>query len=208
MGLRGQHRGHDRSRSRGRCAAGGAAPPLTTVAGPSVVGAEGLAAYMTAYVPDLATIPGHAERLLFIATVFGIRGEVMLAQEVHETGWYTFPGCGRDAFGGCAEFNNYAGLKTPDGSAIARFDSPFLGVLGHAAHLAWYVFPKHVNAFCGPAYDPRHLGTGHRDSVVNVADLGGPGRWAPSIEYGNRVQARLDHLMAFEARRVAYLSRA
>lgn len=148
---------------------------------------------------------GHAERIAFIASVFGIRAEVMLAQQLHETGWYEFPGCGSTVFSGCADFNNYAGIKNTETTAIARFDSPLLGCIGQAAHLAWYAVPNHVNALCGQPWDPRHFGAAHRAIAPNVIDLGGFGRWAPSPTYGDKVLAKMTAIVAFDALRSALL---
>jgi hypothetical protein len=163
------------------------------------VSAEGLAGYIAAFAP-LAP-PGHAERIAFVAATFGIRAEVILAQQLHETGLYAYGGCGTSVFSGCPEFNNYAGIKNTETTAIAKFESPFLGCIAQAAHLAWYAVPKHVNALCGQPWDPRHFGAEHRATSPEIATLGGSGRWAPSPEYGEKVLAKMEAILTFDGRR-------
>ena len=68
-----------------------------------------------------------------------------------------------------------------------RFASEELGIIAHYAHLAWYVYPNHVNGYCSSTYDPRHIGA-HRfngDSSINCLN----GRWAPAGDYANKIIA-------------------
>lgn len=184
-------------------AIGGASVAITIV-GPSQISVEGIAAYLA----EFSGAPrGHASRLALVADIFGIRAEVLLAQQIHETHYYDFPLCGQTPFNGCPEFNNYCGIKTSDSTAIAKFGTPLLGCIAQAVHLLWYAVPDHVNAFCSQAFDPRHFGTMHKNNCMTVADLSG--KWAPSVTdpakgtigYGDRVEMKIADILAFDQRR-------
>lgn len=168
------------------------------IAWPSLVDEGGLAAYLAAHEP--AAPNGHAFRLSWVARLFLIRAEVLLAQEIHETGHFLFPGCGTSTFSGCPQFFNYCGLKNRDGSAIAAFASPDLGVIAQAAHLADYAYTGHMTPLCSSAFDPRHRDP-HRANVLTVEDLGGPGRWAPSLSYGLAVARNVEAIIEFDTAR-------
>lgn len=192
----------------------------TTIIGPSQISEEGIAAWLACRAPRAPQ--GHASVIYAVANLFGVRAEVILAQQAHETGYYTFPLCGSTPFNGCAEFFNYAGIKTTDSSAIAKFESPFMGTVGQAAHLCWYATEQHVNALCSSVFDPRHFVTGsagaplvHRNVCKTVSELGGPGRWAPAITdpnatpptvgYGDRIEMKIADILAFDASRLSML---
>ncbi|MHB0866131.1 MAG: glucosaminidase domain-containing protein [Thermoleophilia bacterium] len=110
---------------------------------------------------------------------FGIRADVAFAQMLHETNYLRYGG---DV---SPSQNNFAGIgATGGGNPGNSFASAEAGVIAHYAHLAWYVFPDHVNSYCNSTFDPRHFGTGHQNTVHIIRDLGG--RWAvPGTGYGD-----------------------
>lgn len=112
---------------------------------------------------------------------FGIRADLAFAQMLHETNFLRYGG---DV---AAWQNNFAGIgATGGGNPGNSFLTPELGVIGHYAHLAWYVYPDHQNGWCSTTYDPRHFGPGHRYEVHTLRDLGG--RWAyPGTGYGDAI---------------------
>lgn len=108
---------------------------------------------------------------------FGIRADVAFAQMLHETNFLRYGGDVRP------EQNNLAGIGVYGGSRGNSFPSPEAGVIAHLAHLAWYVYPDHINGFCNSDWDPRHFGNTHQNTVRSIRDLGG--RWAvPGNGYG------------------------
>lgn len=86
----------------------------------------------------------------------GIRADVALAQALHETGRFTFPGLARP------EWNNPAGLGVtggigPDGQNVGnRFASRRDGVIAHLQHLLMYFAPAHTAYCTPPTVDQRH----------------------------------------------------
>jgi hypothetical protein len=121
---------------------------------------------------------------------FGIRADMAWAQMVHETGFGEYGGDVKP------EQNNMAGIGATGGGVPGNsFASAELGVIAHYAHLAWYVYPDHLDdPYCVSSTDPtkpgdpRHFVSGgrvHRGNVRTVLDLSG--KWAPGAEYGARV---------------------
>jgi hypothetical protein len=120
---------------------------------------------------------------------FGIRADMAWAQMIHETGFGRYGG---DVL---PEQNNMAGIGATGGVPGNSFDTAQHGVVAHIAHLAWYVYPSHLDhpwcrmsTWSGEFGDPRHFvidGQVHRGNVRTVLDLGG--KWAPSLTYGNLV---------------------
>lgn len=127
---------------------------------------------------------------------FGVRSDVLVAQAAHETGRWAYGGSDAQ-FSADPSYNNFAGIKTTDGTATARFRTPTLGVMAHAAHMAWYAYTSHVIPACSTNYDPRHFDWGHRGEVKTVRDLGA--RWAPSPDYGRGVARHLAEVRALVA---------
>lgn len=95
--------------------------------------------------------------------IFGLRADLLWAQMRLETGELTFTGQVP------AQANNFSGLRKRDGSGFYYFATPQDGVYAHAAHLAWHVFPEHVNAMCSTAYDPKH--GEHPNDMKTVGDM-------------------------------------
>jgi len=88
--------------------------------------------------------------------LFKIRADLAWAQMEHETGFLSYKGIAKP------EWNNFAGIGvTGAPGAGNRFKTEELGVIAHYAHLAWYVYPQHVNQYCSKKYDPRHFGIKH-----------------------------------------------
>ena len=110
---------------------------------------------------------------------FNIRADIAWAQMSHETGLLGFTGIAKP------EWNNFAGVGITGPGAMVTFASEELGVIAHYAHLAWYLYPNDINAYCNRNYDPRHIGA-HRfngDSSLNTLN----GRWAPAADYVNKI---------------------
>ena len=111
---------------------------------------------------------------------FNIRADIAWAMMCHETGFLEFGGIARP------EWNNFCGLGVvgPDGVGC-RFDSEELGVIAHYAHLAWYVYPSHVNEYCSKTYDPRHSDSHYYNGNSTIGTLNG--RWAPGSTYTYKI---------------------
>ncbi len=132
---------------------------------------------------------------VYYAREFGVRADMAWAQMVHETGYGEYGG---DVL---PEQNNFAGIGATGGIPGNAFQTAELGVIAHLAHLAWYVFPDHMEAegcrkvpgdvvITEPG-DPRHFedmvtGLPHKGNVRTVWELGG--KWAPSLDYGGMVR--------------------
>lgn len=115
----------------------------------------------------------------------GIVPEGLVFQSAHETGWWRFGGVVP------ASFNNPGGLKVRSGGADddphahIQFQSIADGALAMAQHLAHYAGVE-VPLEGDPLLTQRTVWV-PRGSARTFADLGG--RWAPSLEYGQRVEA-------------------
>ena len=118
---------------------------------------------------------------------FGIRADMAWAQMVHETGFGRYGGDVKP------EQNNFAGIgATGSGVAGNSFATAELGVIAQYAHLAWYIYPQHLDdPYCCMSTDPtvpgdpRHFSDGgslHRGNVRTVLDLSQ--KWAVGSEYG------------------------
>lgn len=130
---------------------------------------------------------------------FGIRADMAWAQMVHETGFGEYGGDVKP------EQNNMAGIgATGGGEPGNSFATAELGVIAHYVHLAWYVYPDHLDdPYCRSSLDPtvpgdpRHFvinDEAHRGNVRTVLDLSG--KWAPGAGYGAAV---LNHAQGIEA---------
>ena len=111
------------------------------------------------------------------AAKFNLRADILWAQARLETGDFTFTGQVPESF------NNPCGLRLKDGSGFYRFDIPRSGIIAHCAHMAWHVFPDHVNALCDVAHDPKH--GPHVNDMKTAGDLAiwadGTATYVPSI---------------------------
>jgi N-acetylmuramoyl-L-alanine amidase len=115
---------------------------------------------------------------------------IAYVQAAKETGYGKFGGVLNDSY------KNPCGLKTvvgggdTDPNAHQRFNSWDEGVQAHLDHLALYAgadgYPR------SNTYDPRHFVT-VKGKAVTVNALGG--KWAPSLTYGEEVNALYDNLM-------------
>jgi hypothetical protein len=130
---------------------------------------------------------------------FGLRADMAWAQMIHETGYGDYGGDVKP------EQNNMAGIGATGGVPGNSFATAELGVIAQYAHLAWYIYPDHLDdPYCRSSLvpekpgdpppwpgDPRHFvaadGRPHRGNVRTVIDLSG--RWAvPGIGYGVALQ--------------------
>ena len=91
---------------------------------------------------------------------FNIRADIAFAQMCHETGMLEFTGIAKP------EWNNFAGIGITGPGAVQTFKTEELGVLAQFVHLAWYIYPDHVNSLCSRTYDPRHF------EAVGIPHLG------------------------------------
>lgn len=133
-----------------------------------------------------------AKSYVLLGRRFGIRADMAWAQMVHETGFGEYAGDVRP------EQNNMAGIGATGGGVPGNsFATAELGIIAHYAHLAWYIYPEHLDdPYCASSLDPavpgdpRHFVIGgqvHRGNVRMVGDLSG--KWAPGAEYGARVSS-------------------
>ncbi|GAH23857.1 unnamed protein product, partial [marine sediment metagenome] len=111
---------------------------------------------------------------------FNIRADIAWAMMCHETGFLEFGGIAKP------EWNNFCGLGVTGPDAVGcRFDSEELGVIAHYAHLAWYVYPSHINEYCSKTYDPRHSDSHYFNGNSTIGTLNA--RWAPSSIYTDKI---------------------
>ena len=111
---------------------------------------------------------------------FNIRADIAWAMMCHETGFLEFGGIAKP------EWNNFCGLGVTGPDAVGcRFDSEELGIIAHYAHLAWYVYPSHINEYCSKTYDPRHSDSHYFNGNTTIGTLNA--RWAPSNIYTDKI---------------------
>jgi len=124
------------------------------------------------------------------ADLFNIRVDIAWAQMCHETGFLKYGGIVPP------DANNFCGLGATSPGVYNTFATEELGVIAHFAHLAWYVYPDHLDIrdskgdlYCSTKYDPRHFGTGHNyigDKLYHLNE-----RWSvPGTTYADSI-ARL-----------------
>jgi hypothetical protein len=110
----------------------------------------------------------------------GIRAEVALAQALHETGNFTYPGTAKPFW------NNPAGLGVTGAADIGnRFATKHDGVIAHLQHLLMYFAAAHT-PYCAPpnVIDQRHFA--HRGLADDIHKL--DGAWAvPGVGYGDAI---------------------
>lgn len=130
---------------------------------------------------------------------FNIEPILAFAQMCHETGYLLYKGIVPESA------NNFAGIGATGASGVYnKFDTEELGVIAHLIHLAWYIFPDHLeikdeeeDLYCSKKYDPCHFGTTHRANVINLQDLGG--KWAvPGYTYGAAIAKIANEILGFE----------
>jgi hypothetical protein len=153
-----------------------------------------LVAYFRAHLAsgEQVTVPLEQLAKLYVqyGRRFGIRADMAWAQMIHETGFLRF--------GGSVvwEQNNFAGIgATGPGVPGNSFATAELGVIAQYSHLAWYIYPQHLDdPYCvmstDPAVpgDPRHFGDDilpHRANVRTVLDLSE--KWAVGSGYGDAI---------------------
>ncbi|MHB9111461.1 MAG: glucosaminidase domain-containing protein [Thermoleophilia bacterium] len=124
--------------------------------------------------------PGIAEYYATWGPRFDIRSDMAFAQMMHETGSLRY--------GGVVQpwQNNFAGIGAFDAQHPGySWPSAERGVIGHYAHLSWFIYPNHINSWCGSYWDPGH-GSSHRNSARTLNDLNG--QWAvPGVGYGDKL---------------------
>ncbi|GAG65218.1 unnamed protein product [marine sediment metagenome] len=116
---------------------------------------------------------------------FNIRADIVWAQMCHETNFLKYDGIVPESA------NNFCGLGATGSPGVYNsFATEELGVIAHYAHLAWYVYPNHVNSYCSMDYDPRHFTWGvspphnyNGNHTLNCLN----GRWAPSSDYTYKI---------------------
>ena len=123
---------------------------------------------------------------------FNIRADIVWAQMCHETNFLKYDGIVPESA------NNFCGLGATGAPGVYNtFTTEELGIIAHYAHLAWYIYPDHVqikdsngNLYCSDKYDPRHFAWGaspphnyNGDHSLNCLN----GRWAPSSEYTYKI---------------------
>jgi len=123
---------------------------------------------------------------------FNIRADIAWAQMCHETNFLKYDGIVPESA------NNFCGLGATGAPGVYNtFATEELGIIAHYAHLAWYIYPDHVqikdsngNLYCSDKYDPRHFNWGaspphnyNGDHTLNCLN----GRWAPSPDYTYKI---------------------
>ena len=152
-------------------------------------------------------LPTLAKMYVLLGRRFGIRADMAWAQMVHETGFGEYRGDVQP------EQNNMAGIGATGGVPGYFFATAELGVIAHYAHLAWYVYPAHLDdpycrrvAIWDPAGtvpnvpgDPRHFVMVDSSiealtecNVRTVLDLGGKQVGPGYAGYGAAVDRHQD----------------
>ena len=133
-----------------------------------------------------------AKMYVLLGRRFGVRADMAWAQMVHETNFGRYTGDVQPLQ------NNYAGIGATGGGVPGNsFATPELGVIAQYAHLAWYLYPTHLDdAYCVASIDPtvpgdpRHFvvdGNAHRGNVRTVQDLSQ--KWAVGGYYGDAIMS-------------------
>lgn len=147
---------------------------MTKILGKAVATAEQMAAYLLSVNPSpkIKMDPLEFCRLFLTeASKEGVRGDILFAQSIKETGHF--------AYGGTvtADQNNYAGIGTTSATVKgAYFPDEATGILAQAQHAKGYATKDPLNTSC---VDPRYnlLKTcSYAGTAPNWEDLGG--KWA------------------------------
>jgi exonuclease VII small subunit len=165
------------------------------ILGPNQLTAEDLAAFVTlnGHHPQL-TVPIEELAKIYIeeSAEEGVRGDVMWAQSILETGWFGYKGSMVDA-----RDNNFAGIGACDSCSHGLvFPDARTGVRAQVQLLKIYVDPDY-----GPEnakheiVRPRALRLGFRGKVHSWWDL--TGTWATARNYGPRVYDIYLKMVAF-----------
>ncbi|NQT66202.1 MAG: N-acetylmuramoyl-L-alanine amidase [Actinobacteria bacterium] len=112
--------------------------------------------------------------------LFNIRADIAWAMMCHETGFLEYTGDVKP------NQNNFCGMGATGGGVPGNsFATEELGIIAHYAHLAWYVYPSHINGYCSKAYDPRHSDSHYFNGNSTIGTLNA--RWAPSNSYTDKI---------------------
>jgi exonuclease VII small subunit len=171
------------------------------ILGPNQLTAEDLAAFVTqnGHHPQL-TVPIEELAKIYIeeSADEGVRGDVMWAQSILETGWFGYKGSMVDA-----RDNNFAGIGACDSCSHGLvFPDARTGVRTQVQLLKIYVDPDY-----GPEnakheiVRPRALRLGFRGKVHSWWDL--TGTWATARNYGPRVYDIYLKMVAFSRKQDA-----
>lgn len=104
--------------------------------------------------------------------------------------------------------NNFCGLthieKTDDirgQRSYYSFDTPELGAIAHYSHLAWYIYPEHVNEeYCSNKYDPNHKAVNEKDHLYVGYSLNSLDKiWNPSPTYSEKIALCADMIYELTA---------
>ncbi|MBE3092209.1 MAG: N-acetylmuramoyl-L-alanine amidase [Chloroflexi bacterium] len=112
--------------------------------------------------------------------LFNIRADIAWAQMCHETGFLEYTGDVKP------NQNNFCGMGATGGGVPGNsFTTEELGIIAHYAHLAWYVYPSHINGYCSKTYDPRHSDSHYFNGNSTIGTLNA--RWAPGVTYTDKI---------------------
>ena len=112
--------------------------------------------------------------------LFNIRADIAWAMMCHETGFLEYTGDVKP------NQNNFCGMGATGGGVPGNsFATEELGIIAHYAHLAWYVYPSHINEYCSKTYDPRHSDSHYFNGNSTIGTLNA--RWAPSATYTYKI---------------------
>ena len=157
-----------------------------SIFGPTVLTGEQLDAYVKRQNPNA---PELGEYYVKWGKYYGIRGDVVFGQSIHETGWFKFGG---DVV---PEQNNYAGIGTTGGGVKGHyFSTPEEGVIAQMQHIWAYATTDPLPSY-PELVDPRfHLVK--RGSAPTWPDM--DGKWAvPGVGYGQRVLTHWKNMVRF-----------
>ncbi|TKD69266.1 N-acetylmuramoyl-L-alanine amidase [Pseudalkalibacillus hwajinpoensis] len=156
------------------------------IQGPTIL----TAAQMNAYIRSInSKAPNLGALYLSHSKRYGIRGDIALAQAIHETNFFRFTGDVKP------EQNNFAGLgATGGGAAGASFPDASTGVIAHLQHLYAYTSTKPLPVG-DKLVDPR-FSLVQRGSATTWQALNG--KWAvPGTTYGQLILKHYERMVEF-----------
>ena len=158
-----------------------------TIRGSSVLPPETINQYIKRMNPMATAL---AELYLNIGELYGIRGDVALAQAIHETNYFKYTGTVKP------EQNNYAGIGTtgPDTPGVS-FATPHEGVMAHIQHLYAYATKEQLpegQVLVDPRFNLVSRGAAPTWIQLN-------GKWAvPGTTYGQQILSIFEKMIAYE----------
>jgi hypothetical protein len=163
-------------------------PGSVPLMGGNGVNAAQMAAWFGTHSPGsyAATVPVGQLAQLYLeeGAAEGVRGDIAFAQAIIETGWFRFAGSVPNWY------NNFAGIKTADGSAYQQWPDARTGVRAQIQHLRRYADPSATSCTVPPLHypcvDPRFNLVSPAGKTPTWNQMGA-GNWATDPGYAQKV---------------------